>query len=306
MAPFRQLQVRGAFDLRQSVEFGFGQRHADRYDGTMTLAMCLDGYDDQVGVVVRPDAGGLSCRVVGDADPDAAVAQTARVLSVDVDGTGYDRLGRGDPLVARLQAQRPGLRPPLFHSAYEALAWSLLSARRPHQQGARLRDRLAREHGRVLDVDGHRVAAFPTPRQLLGVSGLPGLPAVALGRLHALAEEARDGGVDTATLRALPPDEASAQLRRLPGIGPFYAELVVVRGLGHTDVLPRQETTVREIAGRLSGEPALDESAFAAMAAGWAPWRTWTSVALRAAGPSLLDAGAPANGVSLQRPGTAG
>jgi DNA-3-methyladenine glycosylase II len=285
------IEPRGAFDLRQSVEFGFGQRRATGYDGTMALAMCLDGYTDQAAVRLRPDGSHLVCEVVGP-DADAAVSQAARVLSLDVDARGYDELGGRDELVGRLQAARPGLRPPLFHSAYEAVAWSLLSARRPHQQAARLRDRLARQHGRVFEVGGRSLAAFPTPVQLLGVEELPGLPAVALQRLHALAEEARDGGLDTGTLRALAPAEAAARLQRLPGIGPFYAELVTVRALGHTDVLPRQEATVRELAGRLTGRPGgtepLDEDRFAQLAGAWAPWRTWVGVALRAAGPVLL------------------
>jgi DNA-3-methyladenine glycosylase II len=178
----------------------------------------------------------------------------------------------------------------LFHSAYEAAAWSLVSARRPREQAARLRDRLSTEHGRVLEVGGARVAAFPTPDQLLAVTGLPGLPEVALGRLHALAEEARGGGLDTALLRSLPAAEAAERLRRLPGIGPFYAELVVVRALGHTDVPPQQEGRVREVAAALTGLDGLDEPGFVALAEQWRPWRTWVSVALRAAGPVLLGA----------------
>jgi DNA-3-methyladenine glycosylase II len=147
-----------------------------------------------------------------------------------------------------------------------------------------------------------RLAAFPTPQALLEVTELPGLPAVALTRLHAVAEVARDGGLDTEVLRALPPEEAVAALRRLPGIGPFYAELVLVRALGHTDVLPSQEPKVRELAAELAGvsppgsTPAdgelvpgapLDDSWFRTLAEAWTPWRTWVAVALRAAGPLL-------------------
>jgi len=284
----RHLEVRGEFDLRQSVEFGFGQRDATRYDGTMTLAMCLDGYDEQAAVVVRPDGGRLACEVLG-GDPEVAARQVARVLSVDVDSTEYDDLGRRDGLVGSLQRARPGLRPPLFHSAYEAACWAVLSARRPQRQGARLRERLSLVHGRSIDVAGVVVSAFPTPDALLEVSELPGLPAVALTRLHAIAEEARSGGLDTAALRTMSPADAAEVLRRLPGIGPFYAELVVVRALGHTDVLPRSEPRVRALAAELTGVAELNEGDFAELAGSWAPWRTWTAVAVRAAGPVLLD-----------------
>lgn len=284
----RHVEVLGELDLRQSVEFGFGQRDATSYAGSMTLAMCLDGYHEQAAVVVRAEEGGLSCEVLG-GDPEAAAGQAARVLSADVDGTGYDDLGRRDELVGSLQRARPGLRPPLFHSAYEAVCWSVLSARRPLRQGARLRERLSTEHGRVFGLPGGDVAAFPTPDQLLGVTELPGLPAVAIPRLHAIAEEARDGELDTAVLREMEPGEAAAALQRLPGIGPFYAELVVLRALGHTDVPPMNEPRVRALAAELVGVDELDEEGFTTLAAGWAPWRTWTAVAVRAAGQQVLD-----------------
>jgi DNA-3-methyladenine glycosylase II len=282
----RALEVRGAFDLRQSVEFGFGQRHATRYDGVMRLAMCLDGYTAQAAVAVRPEGDELRLEVVGD-DPDVAARQVARVLSVDVDARDYDALGSRDPLVGRLQAARPGLRPPLFHSAYEAATWSVLATRRPLRQAAALRERLSRRHGRVLALAGEEMAAFPTPDQLLAVTSFEGLPEVALARLHAIAEEARSGRVDTAELLALDPSDALQRLRRLPGIGPFYSELILVRALGHTDVLPTGEPMVREVAAKLLGRESLDAEELERLGETWSPWRTWVAVAIRAAGPQL-------------------
>src|SRR6478752_6769361 len=191
-----ELPVRGSFDLEQTLRFGFGQRAAAEI-GPMKMAFCADGLEEQVGVVVSaPAAGVLRIAVDGGAEPDRVLSQVARILSVDVDATGYDALGRVDPLVGRLQRARPGLRPPLFHSAYEALCWSVLSARRPAAQMAELRVRLSRAHGRVFVLDGVEVAAFPTPDQLLAVSGFPGLPEGKLERLHAVAEGARAGSLD--------------------------------------------------------------------------------------------------------------
>jgi DNA-3-methyladenine glycosylase II len=219
------------------------------------------------------------------------------VLSVDVDGSGYDALGVRDELVGLLQRARPGLRPPLFHSAYEAACWAVLSARRPAAQMARVRDRLARAHGRVLTVAGAEVPAFPAPAQLLAVREFPGLLPEKVSRLHVLAEAALAGELDTDALRGQDPPEAAARLQRLPGIGPFYAELVTVRALGHTDVLPTAEVGAAEIAGALL-DRRLDAAGLAALAGAWSPWRTWVCVALRAAGPVALDAQAGSAGAS--------
>jgi DNA-3-methyladenine glycosylase II len=284
-----EVNVRGAYDLDQSIRFGFGQRSA-AVAPPMRLAFCLDGtWEQAAAAVTQPAAGVLRVEVARSAAADRVVGQVARVLSVDVDASGYDALGARDELLGLLQRARPGLRPPLFHSAYEAASWAVLSARRPAVQMARVRDRLARAHGRVLTVAGAEVPAFPSPTQLLAVREFPGLPPEKIARLHSVAEAALAGELDTDGLRALDPEEAAARLRRLPGIGPFYAELVTVRALGHTDLLPTAEVGAAEIAGALLGRR-LDGVGLAALAARWTPWRTWACVALRAAGPVALEA----------------
>lgn len=284
-----ELAVHGSYDLDQTIRFGFGQRAATP-QAPLRMAFCVDGLGEQAAVAVSSQRSGvLLIGIEGQADEARVVAQVARVLSVDVDGTGYDELGRRDELVGRLQRARPGLRPPLVHSAYEALCWSVLSARRPAAQMAELRSRPSRAHGRVFHLDGVETAAFPTPDQLLSVPEFPGLPEVKLQRLHAVAEAARDGRLDTDTLRQRDPlVVVAAQLQQLPGIGPFYSELVTVRALGHTDLLPAAEVGAAEIAGSLVGRN-LDAAGLAELAASWSPWRTWVCVALRAAGPLALS-----------------
>ncbi len=283
----------GRFDLTQSINFGFGQREAAPDAATMPLGFVLDGYDEQVAAVVTRQPSGRLALDIGGAGPkslDAVGAQVARVLSVDVDATGWDALGDRDPLIGQLQRVRPGLRPPLFYSAYEALAWAVLSARRPRQQMAKVRADLSVAHGATIDVGGQRIPVMPTPRQLLTVDAFPGLSAEKIERLHGVARAALQGRLGTAELRALPIGEAAARLRELDGIGPFYAELVIVRALGHVDVLPTAEPQLLALAGELTGAGrALSPTELEAYGREhWIPWRTWACVAARAAGPALL------------------
>jgi DNA-3-methyladenine glycosylase II len=261
----------------------------------MRMAFALDGTFAPVAVAVRQpvDDGPVEVEVIGSADREQALAQTARVLSLDRDAASYPEVGERDSVVGRLMALRPGLRPPLFHSPYEAAAWSVLSARRPARQMAMVRDRLAAEHGRVFEVAGREVTAFPRPAALLALQSVPGLPAVKVERLHAVARAAEEGMLDVQRLRALGPEEAHTHVQALPGIGPFYASLIVLRAIGFADVPVTEEPMALDLMGRLYG---LGRRATAAdverLTDPWRPWRTWTTVLLRAAGPLLLSEGA--------------
>jgi DNA-3-methyladenine glycosylase II len=284
------ISPRGPFSLRELATFGFGQRLDTSYDGVMRMAFCVDGYQQGAGVEVRQDGEGVHVVVHGEADPDVVTAQVARVLSLDHDGTAFLEVGRRDPVIGRLQQVAPGLRPPQFHSPYEAAAWSVLSARRPARQMARVRDELARAYGTGFTLAGQRRHSFPTPAALLAVEEFPGIPELRLERLHAVARAALDGKLDAARLAALDPDEAMASVRELPGIGPFYAALVVVRACGLADVLVVNEATALDTMAELYGLAAPPGPAeVARLAEPWRPFRTWAAVLLRAAASRLPE-----------------
>jgi DNA-3-methyladenine glycosylase II len=77
----------------------------------------------------------------------------------------------------------------------------------------------------------------------------------------------------------------------VPGIGPFYASLIVLRAVGFADVPVTAEPLALELMGRLYGlgRPATPADV-ERVGAPWRPWRTWTAVLLRAAGPGLVAA----------------
>ena len=247
------ISPRGPFSLAEAAAFGFGQRDGRDADGVMRLAFCVDGYTEQVGVEVRQDAAGdvhAMAFMRPGTDLGTVRAQVARVLSLDYDASEFVRIGDRDPVIGRLQAAAPGLRPPLFYSPYEAAAWSVLSARRPARQMMQVRALLSEAHGRVFDLAGQRLAAFPTPGQLLRIGSFPGLGADKLERLHGVARAALEGRLDVGALKAMGPDSAMAELQSIKGIGPFYSALIVVRGTGFTDVLPVNEPRALALAAR--------------------------------------------------------
>jgi DNA-3-methyladenine glycosylase II len=287
---------RGPFSLAEAIAFGFGQRDAAAGDDVMRLAFCLDGYRQQAGVVLRQDEAGVHGTVhgPGGADLDVVRQQVARVLSLDHDAAGFLRAGERDPVLGALQEAAPGLRPPLFYSPYEAAAWAVLSMRRPPRQVMAVRDRLSRAHGAVFDLAGQQLAALPAPAQLLRIESFPGIPADRIERLHGVARAAQEGRLDAAGLLRLRPEEAMAGVREIPGIGPFYSALIVIRGTGFTDVLPLGEPKLRALVAQLYNLPApASDETLGGLAEAWKPFRTWAAVLIRAAANRVLG-GAPA------------
>ncbi|WP_432431026.1 DNA-3-methyladenine glycosylase family protein [Streptomyces hygroscopicus] len=270
-----QTSASGMYDAHDAHDAGAGATRPGeaRRGGTRSGEPGLgDGWSD------GPEPGAL--------DPSAAVrAQLARILSLDVDGSGFPGLAAADPVVAGLMADYPGLRPVCFHSPYEAAAWAVIGHRVRMTQAAAVKARLAERYGRRVQIAGRTLYAFPTPPVLRTVTRAPGLTEVKIERLHALAEAADDGLLDAARLRAMPVDDALAALRALPGIGPFSAELILIRGAGHPDVFPRHEPRLRAAMANAYGLGATDSRdprRLAGIADRWKPYRSWVALLLRA------------------------
>jgi DNA-3-methyladenine glycosylase II len=234
----------------------------------LRAVFCAEGDWRRAEVEVTQAGNGAHMVVTGDGDLEAAAAQAGRFLALDIDARGWPEVGRRDPVIADAQARLPGLRPCGFHSPYEAAAWSVLSQRLRIVQATRLRAELIARHGQ----DG----AFPPPRDLRRLDlDLPGRKSE---YLRTVAEAALDGLLDGAALRALDPALAVQRVQQVKGLGPFAADLVVVRGANAPDALPRHDRRLdAEISERYGPGHTLAEVSEA-----WRPYRAWAAVHLRA------------------------
>ncbi|MGO9750079.1 MAG: DNA-3-methyladenine glycosylase family protein [Solirubrobacteraceae bacterium] len=284
---------RGPFSLRAATEFGFGPNagHPAAYAGLMRLAFPLDGGSGYVGAVLRQaepdDPIRIELELHGASDPGIAVAQIARIVSLDYDGEEFLEVAERDPVIGALQRLHPGQRPVLFHSPYEGAAWSVISARRPGAQAARVRSAISAQLGATFELAGETLHAFPQPGRLLELGhDTPWLSPEKVERLRGVALAAAAGKLDVGHLRLIGPERAYEEIQQLKGIGPFYGGLVVLRASGFADaMLEVDEAKVLRHAARFYGldsPPTIER--FAAMAERWRPFRTWAIVLIRLAG----------------------
>jgi 3-methyladenine DNA glycosylase/8-oxoguanine DNA glycosylase len=289
VAQWTKLDYTGAFDLAASAAFLEGFAPAARPDaaarpGELRFAFPAAPSWRPVGVLVRQEGPDVLVRVAGDpSDVDSAIVHTRRILSLDVDASGFAGIAARDPIVGDLQRRYPGLRPVAFHSPYEAACWTVISQRIRMTQAAVIKDQLARRLGTPVDVDGVPLPAFPDPATLLRQPHVPLVNEIKSARLHAVAEAALAGDLDAELLRSLPIDEAVERLRRIPGIGPFSAELTLLRGAAHPDGFPSVERRLHDAMTRAYHltNPTLAD--LAQIAETWRPYRTWVAFLFRTA-----------------------
>lgn len=141
---------------------------------------------------------------------------------------------------------------------------------------------MAEELGPTVEIDGESESAFPGPSRLALLEDFSGLFGRKVEWLQNLGREAAEGKLDADYLRSMPAGEAIHKLKKLPGIGDFSAELILLRGAGEPDYLPVNEPRLgRAVAMAYGLEEPPDAQRLEQIAEPWRPYRTWVSLYLR-------------------------
>jgi DNA-3-methyladenine glycosylase II len=259
-----ELPAVAPFDLRTSIRVlrGFGACKGDQLltDDTLTKAIAVDGRAVVFRLTSAGD-GGVAYRLRADGPIGPQLHERLRrtiaeYLSLSDDLGDFYRLAAGDvPPYAELVHRLTGLHHVRFLTVAEIGVWAVLSQRTPQTVASALKNRVTRELGPALTVDGTEFRAFPEQATLagLGVEGwlrLTGMERKA-ERIAALFEGLTELGEDY--LRQAPYAEASAALRRIHGVGEFTAAAILLRGLGRMDAVPLTMPAFRNATARIYG-----------------------------------------------------
>ncbi len=281
-----ELRPAGPYSLAASVRFleGFAPAAYEGNEaGHLHMAFVAVGGEEAVGVCVRSEGETIVGELFGEADSEIVQLQVERILSLDVDGSEFPNVGERDPIVGWLQARYPGLRPVCFYSPYEAAAWALIGHRIRIAQAAGIKARMARQLGPSVEIHGEPEYAFPNPARLAELEEFSGLFGRKVEYLRSLGRATMEGKLDADHLRSLPVGEALEKLKAVPGIGPFSAELILLRGAGEPDHLPENEPRLaRAVALAYGLDEPPEPQQLRKLAEGWRPYRTWVSLHLRA------------------------
>jgi DNA-3-methyladenine glycosylase II len=191
----------------------------------------------------------------------ARVHQTVRrLLGLDVDPGPFQRLAVTDPTLRPTALALRGLRPPRFVDLFETFVNVVPFQQVSLEAGVAIVGRLIDHFGQPHDYAGRRFHAFPTaravtraPPQALRECGLSARKAETLQRLGRAIES---GELAEERIARMTTSDALRTLVQIPGIGPWSAGLVLLRGLGRLEVFPPGDVgAARGLSALLELEP---------------------------------------------------
>ena len=270
------LAVRQPFDLDSTMAFLAARaiRGIEHFDGA-TYRRSLALPNGHGVAVVAGDAvvksGRTHVRVTFNLadwrDLAPAVRRMRRLLDLDSDPVAIDAVLGGDPVLAPLVAGRPGLRVPGSVDPFETIVRAVIGQQVSVGGARTIAGRIATSVGSPLTLDDdHLTHVFPSPGELAAIE--PALLPMPMRRRATLIDVANritlgkivlDAGADR--------DEVRRALLDVPGIGPWTADYVLMRGLGDPDVFLGADLGVKQALATLGTS--------ADVADQWRPWRSY-------------------------------
>ncbi|EXF47400.1 DNA-3-methyladenine glycosidase II [Pseudomonas sp. BAY1663] len=204
------------------------------------------------------------------------VGKVRKMFDLDADPQAIAGHFAADPLLGPLAAARPGLRLPAAYDPFEQAVRAVVGQQVTVKAAVTITRRLLERLGEPLaDAPPGLHLLFPTPQAIaddpLENIGMPTRRAQALRRLAAAVAEG--------ALQLHVEDGADALVRRLcelPGIGPWTAEYIALRGFGEADAFPAADLGL--LKAPLWGLDGLTAKALTLRAESWRPWRAYAAI----------------------------
>ncbi|WP_026316062.1 DNA-3-methyladenine glycosylase family protein [Actinokineospora enzanensis] len=235
------LPVTAPFDFTATLRFigAFPATAGEQTVAPRALTKALRENGTVVGARLSASDGALRCELTT-ADPDTVEAVANRLtshLGLDDDLTEFYARAAADPPFARVVARLHGYHQVKFPSPLELFCWAVLCQRVPLPLARRTKQAIVDHFANTVTLDGVTLSAFPDLDQLLSLDEptlqrLIGNPRKA-GYLHAGLRGWAE--LDEEYLRTGAYVRVRDSLLALPGIGPWSANFILIRGLGRMD-----------------------------------------------------------------------
>jgi AraC family transcriptional regulator of adaptative response / DNA-3-methyladenine glycosylase II len=228
-------------------------------------------------VALTPAVDHVRCVLVLDdfRDLTTAIARCRRLLDLDADPEAVDEALSDDAEFCAVVAKEPGQRIPRTVDEAELAVRAVLGQQVSTKAASTHAGRLVAAYGQPInDPEGTLTHTFPSVEQLADID--PVHLAVPKARQRTLSALVSGLAAERVVLSAgCDWESARTQLLALPGVGPWTAEVIAMRGLGDPDAFPATDLGLR-LAAKQLGLPS-DERSLVARSARWRPWRSYAT-----------------------------
>ncbi|MGE3269164.1 MAG: DNA-3-methyladenine glycosylase [Chloroflexota bacterium] len=264
-------------------------RRAVRLGGQPVLLEAAPGGTvDAPTVTVRVLAVGDRDAPDEPADDAATLALAADAISrwwrLEQDPAELEAIAARDPVFGALLARLYGARAPLMASPFECLVWAILGQQITVAFAYKMKRALVERYGDSITYEGQVYRLFPEAARLAEASP-DDLREIQFSRqksdyARSLAALVAEDRIPWAELAAATSEQAISALTALRGVGRWTAEYVLMRGLGHPDVIPAADVGLQAAIGQAYGlGKKATEQQVRALAEHWAPRRSHAAFA---------------------------
>ncbi len=199
------------------------------------------------GTIDAPDVrlslprGGLSAKL-----RQEAVSTSRAILGLDQQSTSHQSRAEAEPALRATAMALRGMRPPRYPDLFETFANVIPFQQVSLEAGMTVVRHLVESFGDRFELRDHHYFGFPRA-ETIADARLSSLRRAGMSRqkseaLRTAARAIAAGALTADGIAALPSPQAIERLRELPGIGPWSAALILLRGLRRLDVFPPTDT----------------------------------------------------------------
>ena len=207
------------------------------------------------------------------------ITRVRRMFDLDANPQAIASHFAADDLLGPLVAGYPGLRLPTAFDPFEQAVRAIVGQQVTVKAAVTITGRLVERLGEPLPdapAQGPQ-RLFPTPQQIAGADlSAIGMPAKRVLALQHLSAAVADGSLELHV-----EDGADALVERLcalPGIGPWTAEYIALRGFGAVDAFPAADLGL--LKAPVWGQGGIGARELKIRAEAWRPWRAYAAIHL--------------------------
>lgn len=171
-----------------------------------------------------------------------------RTLGADRDVSAFGKAAEQLPWLAPLAKRLVGIKPPRYRSLWEAFVNAVVFQQVSLHSATATVKRMVMLLGEPVVSGNTALYRFPEADELLSSSDTTlratGLSLAKIATLRRAAEAINAGALPEGKFEEMPSDDIAEELRKIKGVGPWTASVILLRGFGRLDAFPMNDSGV--------------------------------------------------------------